>query len=632
MKRYWSSIVLSACVLVPGIHAEERANVPEKYKWNTSDLYPSEEAWVQAKDDILARIPNIAKLQGTLGASADGFYSALSMVMDLDKDLSRLATYAGMRSDEDTRVSKTLEMKQSAEELAVKFSAATSFIRPEILALGSAKVLSFVNADARLAPYKVWLDDILRYEQHTLSAPEEKIAAQAGMLASAGENIRDIFSNADLPYPETTLSSGEKVRLDAQGYTKHRASQNREDRDKVFNAFFSKYKEFERTLGTTLNANVKAHLFNKEVHKFDSCLDAALFGSNVPTTVYKQLISDVRANLPTLHRYLQLRRRMMGLDALRYEDLYAPIVKKVELFYTPEQAQELTTKAVAPLGPQYVADLKTSFDKRWVDFLPTTGKRSGAYSTGVYGVHPYQLQNFTGLYDEVSTLAHESGHSMHTFLSDKNQPYVSHDYKIFVAEVASTLNENLLLRHMLTQTKDKDARLSLLGSHLDGLRTTLFRQTLFAEFELRIHELAEKGEQLTGEKMTALYLSLVKEYYGDAAGTCKVADLYGIEWAYIPHFYYNFYVYQYATSIVASSKIAADIRAEAAAKKPSTKSRDAYLRMLSSGSSKYPIDLLKDAGVDMTTSEPFKAAIQEMNDVMDEMEKLLAQTPTEKKQ
>ena len=278
-------------------------------------------------------------------------------------------------------------------------------------------------------------------------------------------------------------------------------------------------------------------------------------------------------------------------------------------------------------GPDYVATLRHGYESGWTDWMPTTGKQSGAYSEAVYGVHPYQLLNFTGLYQEVSTLAHESGHSMHTFLADQHQPYATHDYKIFVAEVASTLNENLLLHYMLGQTKDKDTRLFLLGTYLDGLRTTLFRQTLFAEFEMKIHELAEQGQPLTGEKMSELYLGLVKDYYGDAQGVCKVKDLYGIEWAYIPHFYYNFYVFQYATSITASAQIAANMRADAALKKPVTKSRDAYLAMLSSGSSKYPIDLLKGAGVDMTTSGPFNAAIHEMNSIMDQMEKLIAEKP-----
>jgi oligoendopeptidase F len=314
---------------------------------------------------------------------------------------------------------------------------------------------------------------------------------------------------------------------------------------------------------------------------------------------------------------------MMGLKTLGYEDLYAPIVQEVKLTFSPESAMARTLEAVKPLGPDYVSTLRKGFESRWIDWMPSTGKASGAYSTGAYGVHPYQLQNFTGLYDEVGTLAHESGHSMHTDLADHHQPYATHDYATFVAEVASTLNENLLFHHMLGRTQDRATRLFLLGSYLDNLRTTLFRQTLFAEFELRIHERAERGETLSGESLSKLYLDLVRTYYGHAAGVCRVDSRYAVEWAYIPHFFYDFYVYQYATSIVASIHIANHIRDEAAARPPATRQRDAYLRMLESGSSKYPIDLLRDAGVDMTTSAPFRAAMREMNAVMDEMERLL---------
>jgi len=607
------------------LQATERADVPEKLKWNTADLYPTDDAWAAQAKNITARIPKLTDFQGNMGKDAAAFYTALDTIMTLDKDLVRLMTYASMRSDEDTRAGKPREMEQTSTDLGVKFSSAISFMRPEILALGQEKVMGFVKTEQKLLPYKPWLEDILRYTSHTLTQAEEKVAAQANMMADGPGNAYSIFTNADMPYPEVTLSDGKKVRLDASAYTNYRAMANRDDRQKVFKTFWTEYRKFERTLGTTLNGHIKTHLFNKEVHKFNSCLEAALFDANIPPAVYSQLIADVHANLPTLHRYLNLRKRMMGVDRLGYEDLYAPIVKEVELKYTPEEAQKLVLEAVAPLGEEYVAAVKTGFDNRWVDFTPTTGKKSGAYSTGAYGVHPYQLQNFTGLYEEVSTLAHEFGHSIHTFLSDKNQPYPTHDYKTFIAEVASTLNENLLLHLMLKNTKDKATRLFLLGSYLDGLRTTLFRQTLFAEFEMRIHDLAEKGEPLTGEKLTELYLGMLKEYYGDAAGVCKIDDLYGIEWAYIPHFYYNFYVYQYATSITASSLISSNMRMEATA----SGTRDAYLKMLSSGSSKYPLDLLKEAGVDMTTSTPFNAAIKEMNTVMDEMEKLLAEKPGE---
>jgi oligoendopeptidase F len=620
--RYLALLLVAASLAAAPALAEERATIAEKYKWNVADLYPSEDAWQQARQEIKGRIPGLAKFQGKLGESADVLFTALSTRMDVEQGLQRLGVYASMVSDQDVRDQKHVELNEVAGQLFVDYGAAVSYMRPEILALGADQVNGFVAAEPRLKPYRMFLDEILRYAPHTLSAPEEKVAAQAGDLMDAGGSIRGVFSNAELPFPTVKLSTGEAVRLDAAAYSKYRQLPSRDDRMTVFKAYFDLYKGFMGTYGAMLNAGVKTHVFNKEVRKFDSCLQASLFANNVPTQVYTQLISDVHANLPTLHRYLKLRQKMMGLDELRYEDLYAPLVKSVDLKYTPEQAQEMVVKGCAPLGPAYVATLQKGFDDRWVDWFPSTGKRSGAYSTGVYGVHPYQLQNFTGLYDEVSTVAHESGHSLHTYLSAEHQPYVTADYSIFVAEVASTLNEAMLLDHMLQQTKDKDTRLFLLGSRLETLRTTLFRQTMFAEFELKMHELLEKGEPLTGEKLSMVYLDIVRGIYGDAQGVCKVDDLYGIEWAAVPHFYYNFYVYQYATSLVASSSLANGILAEAKAKKGTAK-RDAYLTMLSSGSSKYPIDLLKDAGVDMTTPAPFAAAMAEMNKVMDEMEKLL---------
>jgi oligoendopeptidase F len=617
--RYLALLLVVASLAAAPALAEERANLAEKYKWNVADLYPSEAAWQQARETLKGRIPELAKFQGRLGESADVLFTALSTGMDVAQGLQRLNVYASMVSDQDVRDQKHIEMNDAAGRLFVDFGAVIAYVRPEILALGAEKVNGFVAADPRLKPYRMYLDEILRYAPHTLSAAEEKVTAQAGDLMDAGGSIRGVFSNAELPFPTVKLSTGEEVRLDAAAYGKYRQLPNRDDRMTVFKAYFNLYKGFMGTYGAMLNAGVKTHVFNKDVHKFDSCVQAALFANNVPVPVYTQLIADVHANLPTLHRYLKLRQRMMGLDELRYEDLYAPLVKSVDLKYTPEQAQAMVVKACAPLGPAYVATLQKGFDDRWVDWFPTTGKRSGAY-----GVHPYQLQNFTGLYDEVSTVAHESGHSLHTYLSAARQPFVTADYSIFVAEVASTLNEALLLDYMLKQPegKDRDTRLFLLGSRLETLRTTLFRQTMFAEFELKMHEMLERGEPLTGEKLSQLYLGIVRDIYGDAQGVCKVDDLYGIEWAAVPHFYYNFYVYQYATSLVASSSLANGILAEVTAKKGTAK-RDAYLNMLSSGSSKYPIELLKDAGVDMTTPAPFAAAMAEMNSVMDEMEKLL---------
>jgi oligoendopeptidase F len=615
------ALALSAVLAASALSAE-RSEIAAKYTWNLADLYPSEEAWTKAKDDLTRRVPEIARFKGHLGDSAGSFYTALSLSLELGEALARLETYASQLSDEDVRVSRHGEMKDAAEQLGVQFRSAASYMRPEILGLGAAKVRAFVAAEPRLRPAVPYLEDILRYEPHTLSAAEEKIVAQAGRMSRTGATIRNLFNNAELPWPTVALSNGEAVRLDDAAYTRYRQSTNRADRDTVFHAFFATHRKFQGTYGAALGSAVQSHLFSRDAHKFGSCLEQALFGDNIPTRVYTQLLDDVHANLPTLHRYLALRRRMMGLSRLRYEDLYAPIVKNVDLHFTPEEAMNLTLEAVAPLGRAYADTLRHGFASRWVDWMPTTGKASGAYSTGAYGVHPYQLQNFTGLYDEVSTLAHESGHSMHTYLADSHQPYVTHEYATFVAEVASTLNENLLFHRMLDRTKDKPTRLFVLGSYLENLRTTLFRQTMFAEFELRMHEMAEQGETLSGEKLSKVYLEIVRRYYGHDQGVCGVDDLYGVEWSYIPHFFYNFYVYQYATSIVASTSLAKGIREEAAAGRGTAK-RDAYLRMLASGSSKYPIDLLREAGVDMTTSAPFKAAIREMNAVMDEMEKLL---------
>ena len=613
-----------ALLVVAVAGATERSEVPEKYTWNLTDLYENEAAWAAAKADIAKRIPELARFQGHLGDSASKLHEALAAILGVERDFGRLYTYASQLADQDRRVSGNLEMVQEVQQMAVEYETLVSFVTPELLAVGSPKIEQYIQQEAKLAEYAHYLRDILRRAPYTLTPAEEKVAAQAGNLAGAGQSLYSIFTNAEFPYPEVTLSSGETVRLDAAAYSLHRAAANRADRDKVFKTFWEAYTKYRRTLGVSLYSQVKAHMFDKDVHKFESCLDAALFRFNVPTSVYRQLVRDVHENLPTLHRYLNLRKKIMGLDELRSEDLYAPIIEKVDMEFTPEQATELTLAASAPLGPEYVGTLKKGFESRWVDWLPSTGKRSGAYSTAAYGVHPYQLQNFMARYEDVSTVAHESGHSMHSHLSMTAQPYVTSSYPIFVAEVASTLNENLLFHHMLDRTQDDAARLFLLGSYLDNMRGTLFRQTMFAEFELAIHEMAEKGETLTGDNMSALYGDLVREYYGHSKGVCKVDSLYSVEWAYIPHFYYNFYVYQYATSLIASMSIANRIQDEAAMKPPATTARDGYLKMLSSGGAKYPIDLLKDAGVDMTTSEPFRASMREMNAIMDEMEAILA--------
>jgi oligoendopeptidase F len=603
--------------------ATAATSVPDAYRWDLTPLYRSDAAWDEAKAALARKVAAFRERhEGRLGSSAKALADALSELADIRKEYERLFAYAMAKSDEDIRAARPRELKQEAERLGVDLEAAASFVRPEVLAIDAAKVRSFLADEPRLKDFDFFLTDLLRWKEHTLSPREERIVAQAGELAGAAPSVHGVLTNADIPWPTVKLSTGEKIRLDPAGYARARTAVSPVDREKVFRSFFGTAKTYERTLGAALDAQIKAHRFEKDVRGFASSLESSLFPANIPPAVYHQLVADVNRSLPTLHRYLALRKRMLGLKELRYEDLYAPLVKDVNRRYAPDEAIALTLEAVSPLGPPYVEALRTALGDRWTDFLPRPGKRSGAYSVGVYAVHPYQLLNFNGQWEDVSTLAHEAGHTMHSALAAKAQPFPKYDYPTFVAEVASTLNENLLLHRVLGRTKDDATRLFLLGRHLETLRTTLFRQTMFAEFELAAHERAEKGEALSGESLSALYLELVRKYYGHAKGVCRVDALYGVEWTAVPHFFhYDFYVFQYATSLVASTSLAKEIRKESSA--GGTAARDRYLAMLSAGGSRYAIDLLKSAGVDMTTPAPFAAAMDEMNRVMDDMEAIL---------
>jgi len=622
---FWALFAIFVLAVAGPAQALERAEVPARHQWDLKDLYVDEAAWVAAKQEFVQSLPALGARQGKLGAAAGSLLEGMAAWEQASRRAERLYAYASQLYDQDTRVGRSLQMQQEMSQVYSSFQAATSFMRPEILALGRAKIDAYLAAEPALGQYRMFFDDILRAAPHTLTPAEEKVFARMASLGEAGGTLQSVFRSADLPFPEVTFSTGEKVRLDASAYSKWRASPNKADRDLAFKAFWTAYNQYTRTFATTLNAHVQSHVTVKDVRNFPTSLDAALFDFNIPRNVYSRLLDDVHANLPTLHRYLKLRQKIMGVQQLGYEDLYAPIVRQADLRYTPEQGMQMTLDSFAPLGAEYVETLRRGYADRWVDFMPNTGKSPGAYSNTVYGVHPYQLLNFNGAWDDVSTLAHESGHSMHSFMSSAKQPYATASYSTFVAEVASTLNENLLLHHVLDQTQDDRTRLFLLSSYLDSMRTTLFRQTLFAEFELKIHEMVERGEPLTADSLDQLYLGLLRQYYGHDAGVVKVDELYGAEWAFIPHFYRNFYVYQYATSMIGGMSLADGMIGKAAVESGKAQpNREAYLRLMSAGSSKYPIELLKDAGVDMTTSEPFNAAMREMNRIMDEMERIYA--------
>jgi oligoendopeptidase F len=619
-RSRFAALALTLAVAVPG-GARERSEIPERYRWDLSHLYPSEAAWDAAREALARRLGGLPAHRGTLGASPEALRRALDDVFGASLDLSRLFVYAMARSDEDSRRARPREMLEVAQQLAVEHATATSWLRPELLALDPARVRAFAAAEPGLEQYRFFLEEVLRWRPHTLGPGEERVAAEAGNLTGAGGGIAELLLDADLPWPTVKLSRGEEARLDPTGYSLHRASPARPDRALVFEEFFGALRSYERTLGAALHATVRAHVFERNVRGFRSSLEASLFRDAIPPAVYRQLLADVRRSLPTFHRYLALRKRMLGVEVLRYEDLYVPLVPHVDPRFGPEEARDLTLAAFAPLGAEYVGALAKGYESGWTDYLPSAGKRSGAYSIAVYGVHPYQLLNFNGRYDDVSTLAHEAGHSMHAWLAARSQPYATWEYATFIAEVASTLNEDLLLRHMLSRAKDDEERLFLLGAHLDGFRATLFRQAQFAEFELAIHERVERGEALSGEALSGLYLEIAREYHGHDRGGCDVPELVSVEWAMVPHFHRDFYVYQYATSFVAATALSKQIRDER--KRRGTGARDRYLAMLRAGGSAYPIDLLRDAGVDMTTSEPFDAAMAEMDAVMDELERIL---------
>jgi oligoendopeptidase F len=614
-----TALVLACLGLVATAQDRDRAKIEDKYKWNLGDLFASDDAWRAAKDELVPDIAKASAFKGTLGTSPARLADALDALNRTGKELQRIYVYASLISDQDTRVSKYQGMQQEMQQVGAKFGEEVAFIEPEILKIDKATLDKWSTQEPRLKTYKHYLDDIQRRQPHTLSDNEERLLAASTVVTGTGSSVYNIFSNADFPYPSVTLSDGKTVKLDSSAFSLYRGVPDRGDRQKVMEAFFNRLGEYKGTLASTLNGQVQSNEFYANARRYKTALEAALDGPNLPTTVYTRLVEGVNQGLPTFQRYLQLRKKMMKLPDLHYYDLYAPLVSSADLSYTPAEAQANVLAALAPLGPDYVAAVRKAFNERWIDLLPNEGKKSGAYSNGAaYDVHPYMLINFNGKYTDMSTEAHELGHTMQSYLSNKTQPFHLANYPIFVAEVASTFNEALLIEHMLKTIKDDNTRLSLLGNYLENIKATVFRQTQFAEVELRMHEMAEKGEPITGEALDKLYLDITRKYYGHDKGVCIVDDYVAHEWAFIPHFYYDFYVFQYATSFTASAALSEKVLAG----DPAATKR--YLAFLSAGGSKYPIELLKDAGVDMTTNEPLQLTLQKMNRVMDDMEKILA--------
>src|SRR5438105_7162238 len=605
-------LLASAIGLTPAI-AETAAD-----RWNLSELHPWDAAWSADAAKLEAQMKELAACKGHLGDNAARFKKCLGLQADMGKRYARMNLYSSEQLAGDTGAAAFLELSQKAEVLGARLNEASSFMSPEILRLGRNRITRFVAQDASLKIYRHPLDEILRLAPQTLDSEGESLVAQFGLMSGAGGSTYSILTNADIPWPTIKLSTGEEVRLDASAYTKYREAPNRDDRKRVMDEFFGTFKTFERTLGITHYSQLKEESVYGKVRKYPDSITRALDRNKVPPAVYAALIASTNANLPTLHRYFRLRAKMLGVAEMRYYDIYPPLVSGGRE-YAIDEGVQMMLAAVRPLGEDYVAAMRKGVESRWMDVYPRPRKLSGAHMAGsAYDVHPYLLINHTGNYASVSTLVHEWGHAMHSYFSNKAQPFPTAGYAIFVAEIASTLNEALLLDYALKSAKSDEERLLYLGSALEELRGTFFRQAMFGEFEQKVHGIVDSGQPLTGEQLSKIYGELLRRYHGEAQGVVKIDDLYTIEWAYIPHFYNAFYVFQYATSISAGSLFADDILAG----KPGARER--YLKLISSGGADYPYDLVKKAGVDLANRAPYDAVAKRMNRIMDDMEAILA--------
>nr|WP_204499231.1 oligoendopeptidase F [Aquibacillus albus] len=593
---------------------QTRDQVPVERTWKLEDIFKTDEEWVKELEDLKKEIPNFKKFQGKLDESADTLYELLSLQDEVSERIGKLYTYAHMRYDQDTTNSHYQELNSKAENLLTNASSTMSFIVPEILAIDEQKLDSFLEDKKELQLYKKALNEITRKRPHILSQQEEELLAEASEVTENASQTFGMLNNADLTFPKVKNEEGEEIELTHGRYINFLESDEQRVRRDAFKAMYDTFGKFKNTFSSTLSGAIKKDNFYAKIRNYETARQSALNNNNIPEEVYDNLVEAVNQRLPLLQRYVALRKRVLQLDELHMYDLYTPLVKNVDMKFTYEEAQKHLLKGLAPLGEDYVNKLKEGFENRWVDVDENKGKRSGAYSSGAYGTNPYILMNWQDNINNLFTLAHEFGHSLHSYYTRENQPFRYGNYSIFVAEVASTCNENLLNEYMVNQTTDEKEKLYLLNHFLEGFRGTVFRQTMFAEFEHDIHILAQDGEALTADKLTELYYELNKKYFGD---DLIVDEEIGLEWARIPHFYYNYYVYQYATGYAAATSLASQILKE---KEPAV---ERYLNFLKAGNSDYPIEVLKHAGVDMTEKAPILAALDVFEEKLNEMEKLI---------
>ena len=593
---------------------QKRSEIPVERTWRLEDIFANDELWEEEYQALEKDIPQITAYQNTLSKSADQLFNVLDLQDKLSERLGKLYTYSQMRYDQDTTNAFYQAMNARADHLLTVATSSMSFIVPEILEIDEDKLASFIKEKEELSLYKKTLDEITRQRPHILSKNEEAILAQAADPMQAASQTFGMLNNADLTFPEIKNEKGEKVELTHGRYLSFMESKDREVRKAAFYAMYETYGKFKNTFASTLSSAVKKDNFYAKIRNYNSARHAALDGNNIPENVYDNLIEAVHERLSLLHRYTKLRKEVLQLDELHMYDMYTPLVKDLDMKVSYDQAQEYVLNSLAPLGDEYVNIVKEGFQNRWIDVEENKGKRSGAYSSGSYGTNPYILLNWQDNVNDMFTLTHELGHSVHSYYTRKHQPYRYGNYSIFVAEVASTLNESLLNEYMLNHLDDEKKKLYLLNHFLEGFRGTVFRQTMFAEFEHKIHLMAQEGEALTAEKLTETYYDLNRTYFGENVISDEEI---GLEWARIPHFYYNYYVYQYATGYSAATSLSKQILEEG------NTAVERYIAFLKAGSSDYPIEVLKKAGVDMTTKQPILDAFDVFEKKLTQMETLL---------
>ncbi|MGF9641777.1 oligoendopeptidase F [Paenibacillus sp. MABNS29] len=589
----------------------KRADAPVENTWKLEDLFPNRKAWDQEYEEVKQLAKKAEQFQGKLN-SAESIGNCFKLEDELSLKTERVYVYAHLHHDEDTAEPTYQGLSQKAKKLGVEVSESLSFVTPEILALPDHQLDAFIE-DPKLADYRFTLLEMKREKAHILGKTEEALLAQVGNLAQAPQTIFGMLNNADLKFPKIKDENGKEVELTHGSYIQFLESPHREVRERAFKAVYDTYAKNKNTIASTLSANVNKNIFYSRVRKYPSVLEMSLYGDNIPKEVYTNLIDTIHESLPLLHRYMKLRKKLLGVDELHMYDLFAPLVDEYKMDITYEDAKKQTKEGLKPLGADYLASLQKGYDERWIDVYENENKRTGAYSWGAYGTHPYVLLNHKNNLNSMFTLAHEMGHALHSYYSDNALKYRDAQYTIFLAEVASTTNEALLMDYLLNKSTDPKEKMYLLTYYADQFRTTVFRQTMFAEFEKIVHERAEQGESLTPQLLSEIYYDLNVKYHGPGMKVDKDIEM---EWARIPHFYNSFYVYKYATGFSAATSFSKQILEEG---QPAV---DRYLGFLKSGGSDYSINILEKAGVDMSSPQPIREAMSVFEEVITEMEKL----------